>query len=45
MTKLTAIKKAKEGCFEFIDDIKMGNNIVRYKTPSGKWKTKIIYIG
>jgi len=44
MTKLTAIKKAREGYFEFISDIKLGNNIVSYQTPSGQWKTKIIYI-
>jgi len=44
MTIKTAIKKAKEGYFEFIDDAKQGDNLVRYQTPSGKWKTKIIHI-
>ena len=44
MRRETAIKKAKEGYFEFIDDAKQGDNLVRYQTPSGKWKEKVIHI-
>lgn len=44
MTLATAIKKAKEGQFEFLHDAKIGTNEVRYQTPSGKWKTKFILI-
>jgi len=44
MTLSTAIKKARDGEFEFMYDIKKGNNEVRYQTPSGKWKEKIIEI-
>lgn len=44
MKKLTALKKAKEGQFEFISDIRRGYNIVRYKTNRGNWKEKVIYI-
>jgi hypothetical protein len=40
----TAVNKSKNGEFEFIEDIRQGKNIVRYQTPSGKWKTKIIEI-
>jgi hypothetical protein len=44
MKRTTAIKKAKDGEFEFISDIKTGSNEVRYQTPSGTWKTKTIEI-
>jgi len=44
MEMLTAIRRAKEGCFEFIEDIKIGNNRVRYQTPTGKWKERLIDI-
>jgi len=44
MKKETAIKKAKAGEFEFIYDIKLGTNEVRFQTASGKWKEKTIDI-
>jgi hypothetical protein len=40
----TAIMKAREGDFEFIEDIKQGSNLVRYKTPTGIWKEKYIEV-
>lgn len=40
----TAIKKARSGEFEFVYDIKRGQNEIRYQTPSGKWKSKYIEI-
>lgn len=43
-TMETAIKKAQEGEFEFHFDARYGFNNVRYQTPSGKWKEKIIEI-
>jgi len=45
MTRKTAIKKAREGYFEFIYDIKKGDNLVRYTTPvTGKRKEKYIEV-
>jgi hypothetical protein len=44
MKYIVAMKKAKDGEFEFIYDIKIGLNEVRYQTFSGKWKTKTINI-
>jgi len=38
MTMETAIKKSKRGEFEFIEDAHVGLQVVRYQTPSGKWK-------
>ena len=40
----TAWKATKEGKFEFVNDVRNGQNEVRYQTPSGKWKTKYIKI-
>lgn len=40
----TALKRAKEGRFEFVNDAREGINEVRYQSPSGKWKTKQIEI-
>jgi hypothetical protein len=40
----TALKKAQNGEFEFLYDAKEGCNEIRYQTPSGKWKEKIIEI-
>jgi hypothetical protein len=40
----TAWKATKEGKFEFVNDVRNGQNEVRYQTPSGKWKTKYIEI-
>lgn len=40
----TALKKAKDGEFEFIYDAKNGSNQVRYRTSLGKWKEKTIEI-
>jgi hypothetical protein len=44
MKMQTAIRKAKEGYFEFIEDVKTGTNVVRFQTPSGKWKEKQIEV-
>ena len=44
MTTATAVRKAKDGEFEFVTDAKVGTNYVRYQTPSGKWKEKYIEI-
>lgn len=40
----TAIKKAKEGYFQFQFDAKVGINFISYQTPTGKWKEKQIYL-
>jgi len=40
----TAMRKARNGVFEFIYDARVGHNTVRYQTPSGKWKEKSIYL-
>jgi hypothetical protein len=40
----TAMRKAREGEFEFVDDPRMGHNLVRYQTGTGKWRTKGIQI-
>lgn len=40
----TAIKKTKDGEFEFFQDAKIGINDVRFQTPTGKWKEKRIEI-
>ncbi len=48
MTKSKALKKVKEGRFEFIDDIKEGVNYVRYQkrisSSAIQWKQKTITI-
>jgi hypothetical protein len=44
MKMQTAIRKSKEGYFEFIEDVRTGTNVVRYQTPSGKWKEKTIEV-
>jgi hypothetical protein len=44
MRLCTAIRKAKEGCFEFVYDVHPGDNLIRYQTPSGKWKEKYIEV-
>ena len=40
----TALRKAKEGEFEFLYDAKEGTNEVSYQPNSGEWKTKTITI-
>lgn len=44
MTYETAIRKARFGEMEFQQDIKYGNNVARYRTPTGQRKEKVIYI-
>lgn len=44
MKYTTAVKKARQGEFQFIKDIKYGINEVKYQTPTGKWKSKEIEI-
>jgi uncharacterized protein with FMN-binding domain len=44
MSMKTAMKKARDGVFEFIYDAKIGTNLVRYQTSSGKWKEKTIEV-
>jgi len=44
MRMKTALRKARDGEFEFIDDAKLGDQLVKYQTPSGKWKAKVIHI-
>ena len=43
-TMTDALRKARDGAFEFSDDARYGANEIRYYTPTGKFKTKLIYI-
>jgi len=39
----TALAKSREGYFEFVYDARKGaGNLIRYQTPSGKWKQRYI---
>ena len=43
MTTAQTFKKARDGKFEFVVDMKQGYNVIRVRTKSG-WKNKTIYI-
>ena len=40
----TAIKQVEQGYIKPTADLKQGNNVVEYQTPTGKWKEKVIII-
>lgn len=40
----TAIKQAKEGRFEFVNDVKRFHNEIRRQTSSGEWVDDLILI-
>lgn len=40
----TALRKARAGEFEFVQDARYGMNEVKYQTPSGEWRTKRVDI-
>lgn len=40
----TAKQKVRDGIFEFESDMHLGTNIVRYQTPSGQFKQKVIEV-
>ena len=44
MTREKAIRKARDGEFEFISDIRIGTNTVRYQSKKGNWKEKKINV-
>lgn len=43
-TMETALRKAREGYFEFQYDAVFGENFVRMQTPNGKWITRELVI-
>ena len=44
MTMSEAIRKARDGKFDFTSDCKQGYNHINKRNKKGEWKAKVIYI-